>query len=641
VLCRRKRRFAAVLLASIAVACSSDSNDAAGTAPPRDSQRVAGAPDGWSTSSPSSFTVGLDHTEHHGGNSSVYLTGSSTFPTSSFANIYQPIVADSYRGKRVRWSGWVKQEGVSGTEAGLWMRVDGNGLDLAFDNMENRALVGTADWHQVSVVLDVPQSALGISVGVLSNAYGTLLVDDLVLEVVGNDVPSTSLLTNYPTSFDSASAAAFYSRASTSPLNVDFEGLKGPASTEVAWLASHAVELTTTDPTASLNDLAPLTQMVGNAHVVGMGEDTHGTRQFFQMKHRILEYLVTQLGFTYFAIEATTPESDDMNRYVLTGAGDPHVLLSNLYFWTWNTQEVFDMIQWMRQWNASAPVSKQVRFLGFDMQYPGAAIDSVTAFIARVDPGKSSDVGAAYACITPYRDVKGTFRTDPTLYGGLSAPTKAACASSLKSIYDIMNAGSATYTTATSPSEFQHALHAARLVQQFEMMETNSSAGPQARDRAMAENVQWIRDQAGPDARIALWAHNAHINAVPGAMGGYLHTAYGADYMPLGFAFGSGGFNAVGSSGLGPLQTAVIPPTSIEAVFSATGKSMLMLDTRLISGNDAAAPLAGPILMRSIGAVFTTGSDALYFNRQVFPGDFNVLIYLQSTSPSVLLPFVR
>jgi hypothetical protein len=27
----------------------------------------------------------------------------------------------------------------------------------------------------------------------------------------------------------------------------------------------------------------------------------------------------------------------------------------------------------------------------------------------------------------------------------------------------------------------------------------------------MAENVTWLLDQAGPDARIALWAHNGHV----------------------------------------------------------------------------------------------------------------------------------
>ena len=34
---------------------------------------------------------------------------------------------------------------------------------------------------------------------------------------------------------------------------------------------------------------------------------THGSRQFFQLKHRLLEYLVSEKGFTAFVIEAGLP----------------------------------------------------------------------------------------------------------------------------------------------------------------------------------------------------------------------------------------------------------------------------------------------------------------------------------------------
>jgi erythromycin esterase len=54
-----------------------------------------------------------------------------------------------------------------------------------------------------------------------------------------------------------------------------------------------------------------------------------------------------ELGFNTFAIEATWPEANLINDYVHTGVGDPARLLAGLYFWTWNTQEVLDMINWM------------------------------------------------------------------------------------------------------------------------------------------------------------------------------------------------------------------------------------------------------------------------------------------------------
>ena len=78
-----------------------------------------------------------------------------------FGALSQFIRADDYRGKRVRFSAYVKTHDVSAASsgAGLWMRVDGNGGILAFDNMQNRPIMGTTDWKLVSVVLDVPNDA--------------------------------------------------------------------------------------------------------------------------------------------------------------------------------------------------------------------------------------------------------------------------------------------------------------------------------------------------------------------------------------------------------------------------------------------------------------------------------------------------
>ena len=67
--------------------------------------------------------------------------------------------------------------------------------------------------------------------------------------------------------------------------------------------------------------------MIGDARVVALGEATHGTREFFLMKHRVLEFLVKELDFNLFAIEATWPEANRVNEYVHTGEGDPAELL--------------------------------------------------------------------------------------------------------------------------------------------------------------------------------------------------------------------------------------------------------------------------------------------------------------------------
>ena len=118
------------------------------------------------------------------------------------------------------------------------------------------------------------------------------------------------------------------------------------------WLAANAIPLTTVEAGHGFADMQPLQAIVGNARIVSLGEATHGTREFFQLKHRMLEFFVSEMGFTIFGIEATMTESFDINEYVLTGKGDPAKGLAGIYFWTWDTEEVLDMIQWMRRYNA-------------------------------------------------------------------------------------------------------------------------------------------------------------------------------------------------------------------------------------------------------------------------------------------------
>ncbi len=143
--------------------------------------------------------------------------------------------------------------------------------------------------------------------------------------------------------------------------------------------------LATTAPGAGLADLEPMRAIVGKARIVALGEGTHGTREFFHLKHRMLEYLVTRMGFGLFAIEGGMAEARRLDDYVLTGKGDPKELLRSLRFWAWNTEEVLDLVEWMRVTNRAG--RHRVRFAGFDMQHPESAMADVRRFISRVDSG--------------------------------------------------------------------------------------------------------------------------------------------------------------------------------------------------------------------------------------------------------------
>ncbi len=169
-------------------------------------------------------------------------------------------------------------------------------------------------------------------------------------------------------------------------LAVTLVALGPPPQEVVDWIGAHAIALATTEAGHGFDDIAPIAPLIGDARIVGLGEATHGTCEFFQLKHRVVEYLVARQGFTVFAIEANQPECRALNDYVLHGTGDPRVGLDGISFWMWNTQEVLAMFEWMRAWNANPEHHNKIQFTGFDMQMSSIAYTSVAAYLTKVAP---------------------------------------------------------------------------------------------------------------------------------------------------------------------------------------------------------------------------------------------------------------
>jgi hypothetical protein len=107
------------------------------------------------------------------------------------AMLAQSIRADAYRGKRIRLSGYLKTIGVNEGTAVLFMRVDGDGVVQTSDYMQNRPMMLTTDWQRQDVVLDIPRDAIGVTYGFLLSGSGQAWLDELSIEVVGNDVATT------------------------------------------------------------------------------------------------------------------------------------------------------------------------------------------------------------------------------------------------------------------------------------------------------------------------------------------------------------------------------------------------------------------------------------------------------------------
>ncbi len=175
----------------------------------------------------------------------------------------------------------------------------------------------------------------------------------------------------------------------------------------IEWVKHNAVPLATVEAGHGFNDLAAFGKIVGEARIVSLGEPTHGTREAFQLKHRLIEYLASEKGFTIFSIEANMPEAYRLNAYVAGGEGDPNELIAGMYFWTWNTEEVLDMVQWMRRYNAEHPGRPKVQFTGFDMQTSDVAAKIALEFIQKHAPDLAESARPALENVAKMRTSPG------------------------------------------------------------------------------------------------------------------------------------------------------------------------------------------------------------------------------------------
>ena len=75
-------------------------------------------------------------------------------------------------------------------------------------------------------------------------------------------------------------------------------------------------------------------------------------------------------------------------------------------------------------------------------------MDSVAAFIARVDPANSEFLNDRFACILPFRNHFQAPGQQATVYAARDTATKAACAAGLQSVYNLIAGNRATYARA-------------------------------------------------------------------------------------------------------------------------------------------------------------------------------------------------
>ncbi len=330
-----------------------------------------------------------------------------------------------------------------------------------------------------------------------------------------------------------------------------------PPNAAIAELRRRAIVIPTLDLNADPQQLSAIGAAIGDARIVGMGEGSHGSREFFAFKDRLYKYLVENKGFTVFAMEASWGGGRAVDRYIKGGPGTAQEAVAALEFWTWNTPEVVDLVQWMRYYNERPGQHPILSFAGFDMQDPMGPADFVIEFLRGHHAEMAQNAKDVLSCVAD--------RVSSQYFGSHDRRPIADCQRNVAAL-------SRRVDRLGDEPGVDIARNALTNVQQYLDSQAAVSSSP-VRDCDMAENVEWLATNSYPRAKIALWAHNFHVSASVGpnvyeSMGTYLRQQFGADYYTIGQTFGSGMIRAVVKGhGLQPVAIPAAPYDSIKALF--------------------------------------------------------------------------
>ncbi len=311
------------------------------------------------------------------------------------------------------------------------------------------------------------------------------------------------------------------------------------------WLQQNAIPIQHVEAGNGFSDLQPLKNILKDVKVVGLGENTHGTREFFQLQHRLLEFLVTEMKFTAFALEAGYGACEPINNYVLYGKGNLSSVLTAQGYVVWDTKELSDMIEWMRSYNQTMPDHKKISFYGIDFMYNEPARKKVLAYLKKYSNQ-----------IAPAAD---------SLFDMLSLQEKQWAKAKDKNVLNharIKLQKLITYlidnkdvlVAASSSNQFDQTLKYSQVMEQWFMLHLPDSLPPSStanmkRSQAMAANLLYIMEKEKPDARFVVWEHNVHVGdgemetAEPN-LGHVLKKKLGDRYYAIAFEFNQGTYQS-------------------------------------------------------------------------------------------------
>ena len=294
-----------------------------------------------------------------------------------------------------------------------------------------------------------------------------------------------------------------------------------------------------TDPALPYDDLKPLRRIIGHARIVGLGESVHTNGSFYEMKHRLFRFLVEEMRFRAFGFESPWVDAELAREYVESCQGSSTAAVSSL-FRVWRSTETLALLEWMCRWNQEHP-RDPVHFYGFDIQNSGDQnTGPLLVFLARLGYGEGDPL---------VEGIQACDGAELTYFPDQPYPEELyqQCQSALSATAELFEESRREIIRATSRDDVAwariHLVSAQSWQELIFFLASDFHRAYAARDQGMAFVAAAIRDIRFPRARVALWAHNGHINKNgPDAsnglttMGTFLDEAFGRFYVSLALA---------------------------------------------------------------------------------------------------------
>jgi len=414
------------------------------------------------------------------------------------------------------------------------------------------------------------------------------------------------------------------------------------------WLLESAHVLETLEPSESAADLSFLKDTVGLARIVALGEATHGTHEFYALKHRIFRFLVEEMGFRAIAFEMGAAEACIVNRYVQEGEGARSAEEALRVFQTFlaSTQEMVELVEWIRQYNETVSEDQKLSVFGFDMQSPFAALQFVVDYLNRAAPSDAPGLARRLDCLLSFiyrhREYK-----DEALSPSNGRPVEwTPCGRAMQSAMDWMVDHRGHLVAATSEGEYLRALYCLRVAQQGEWFMTRYplSEALYRRDYDMADNVDELLRLAGSGSKIVIWAHNSHVMGVGGfQFGQLLRERHGDDLVIAAFALYEGTSYCQGARNEEPVH--LLPPHGsedcYERAFDSTGLAAFGLDLRTMDRrSDAGRWLRQTHRLRCLGGCSGIAPSRFrslqMWSRLSLPSQADLLFYVRNVGGTEL-----